>query len=101
LGGAWDLGGEIRTVSARSLGDTVLLWDGDSRLGGFAACHLGAATEAGEGTCLVKFGEIRCGPTRAGQRGAVRRAARMSSAPTLRLQWWIAALLIALALSRS
>ena len=57
-----DLGGEIRTVSARSLGDTVLLWDGDSRLGGFAACHLGAATEAGEGTCLVKFGAVRPGP---------------------------------------
>jgi len=38
-----------------------LLWDGDSRLGGFAAWHLGAATEAGEGTCLVKFGAVRPG----------------------------------------
>ena len=57
-----DLGGEIRTVSARGLGDTVLLWDGDSRLAGFAVCHLGAATEAGEGTCFVKFGAVRPGP---------------------------------------
>jgi predicted N-acetyltransferase YhbS len=56
-----DLRGEIRTVAARSLGDTVLLWDGDSRLVGFAICHLGAGTEAGEGSCFVKFGAVRPG----------------------------------------
>ena len=44
-----DLGGEIRTMAARGLGDTVLLWDGNSRLAGFAVCHWGPAGEAGEG----------------------------------------------------
>jgi GNAT superfamily N-acetyltransferase len=33
-----DLRSEIRTVAARKLGDTLLLWDG-SRLAGFAICH--------------------------------------------------------------
>jgi GNAT superfamily N-acetyltransferase len=56
-----DLGGEIRTVLARNLGDTVLLWDGDSRLAGVAICHWGAASEAGEGCCYVKFGAVRPG----------------------------------------
>jgi GNAT superfamily N-acetyltransferase len=57
-----DLRAEIRTVSARQLGDTVLLWDGDSRLAGFAICHCGAESEAGEGNCFVKFGAVRPGP---------------------------------------
>jgi GNAT superfamily N-acetyltransferase len=57
-----DLRGEIRTVAARSLGDTVLLQDQDSRLAGFAVCHWGPASEAGEGCCYVKFGAARPGP---------------------------------------
>src|SRR5437764_2295080 len=57
-----DLRAEIRTISARKLGDTVLLYDGDSRLAGFAICHWGSASEAGEGNCLVKFGAGRPGP---------------------------------------
>src|SRR2546421_5005436 len=57
-----DLRAEIRTVSARQLGDTVLLWDGDSRLAGFAICHCGAESEAGDGNCFVKFGAVRPGP---------------------------------------
>lgn len=57
-----DLRAEIRTVFARNLGDTVLVWDGDSRLAGFAICHLGPASEAGEGVCFVKFGAVRRGP---------------------------------------
>src|ERR1700687_5640327 len=57
-----DLRAEIRTVLARKLGDTVLLWDGDSRLAGFAICHCGPASEAGEGVCFVKFGAVRPGP---------------------------------------
>ena len=56
-----DLRAEIRTVAARNVGDTVLLWDGDSRLAGFAICHWGPASEAGEGCCLVKFGAARPG----------------------------------------
>ncbi len=57
-----DLGGEIRMAAARGLGDTVLIWDGDSRLAGFAICHWGPDSEAGEGCCFVKFGAARAGP---------------------------------------
>jgi GNAT superfamily N-acetyltransferase len=57
-----NLGSEIRTVHARKLGDTALLWDGDSRLAGFAVCHWGPESEAGEGCCFVKFGAVRPGP---------------------------------------
>jgi GNAT superfamily N-acetyltransferase len=60
-----DLGAEIRTVTACKLGDTALLWDGDSRLAGFAICHWGPASEAGEGCCFVKFGAVRPGPSAA------------------------------------
>ena len=57
-----DLAAEIRTVAARNLGDTVLLWDRGSRLAGFAICHWGPASEAGEDCCFVKFGAARPGP---------------------------------------
>jgi Acetyltransferase (GNAT) family len=55
-----DLGGDIRTVAARTLGDTVLLWDG-SRLAGFAVCHIGPGTEAGSDCLFIKFGAVRSG----------------------------------------
>src|SRR5580704_150796 len=54
-----DLRAEIRTVFARKLGDTVLPWEGDSRLAGFAICHCGPESEGGEGVCFVKFGAVR------------------------------------------
>jgi GNAT superfamily N-acetyltransferase len=66
-----DLGGEIRTVAARGLGDAALLWDQDSRLAGFAICHWGPASEAGEGCCYVKFGAVRPGPGAAERFGAL------------------------------
>jgi hypothetical protein len=56
-----DLRGEIRTVAARNLGDTLLLWE-ESRLAGFAVCHCGAGTEAGADNLFVKFGAVRSGP---------------------------------------
>jgi len=56
-----DLRGEIRTVAARNLGDTLLLWDGADRLAGLAVCHWGPASEAGEGCLFVKFGAVRPG----------------------------------------
>ena len=62
-----DLCAEIRTVSARGLGDTLLLWEGASRLAGFAVCHWGPASEAGEGCCYVKFGAVRPGAGDAGR----------------------------------
>jgi GNAT superfamily N-acetyltransferase len=52
---------EIESVATQSLGDTVLLRDGD-RLEGLAVCHVGPGTEAGSGTCYVKFGAVRPGP---------------------------------------
>ena len=55
-----DLRGEIRTVAARSLGDTLLLWDG-SRLAGFAVCHWGPDSEAGAEALFIKFGAVRSG----------------------------------------
>jgi hypothetical protein len=57
-----DLRGEIRTAAARGIGDTLLLWDGPSRLGGFAVCHWGPASEAGADTLYVKFAAMRSGP---------------------------------------
>ena len=56
-----DLSGEIRAVEAQRLGETVLVGQG-GRLDGFAVCHCGPGTEAGGGTCFVKFGAARPGP---------------------------------------
>jgi predicted N-acetyltransferase YhbS len=55
-----DVAHEIVTVHAQSLGDTVLVWDG-ATLVAFASCHVGPGTEAGSGTCYVKFGAVRPG----------------------------------------
>jgi GNAT superfamily N-acetyltransferase len=55
-----DLRVEIESVAGQALGDTVLLEDGD-RLAGLAVCHVGPGTEAGSGTCYVKFGAVRPG----------------------------------------
>jgi GNAT superfamily N-acetyltransferase len=55
-----DLSREIRAIAKLQLGDTILLWSGD-RLDGFACCHCGRDTEAGEGACLIKFAAVRPG----------------------------------------
>jgi GNAT superfamily N-acetyltransferase len=55
-----DVAGEIRAVQAQGLGETVLLADGGG-LDGFAVCHCGSGSEAGGGTCYVKFGAARPG----------------------------------------
>ena len=39
-----------------------MLVGGGERLDGFAVCHCGPGTEAGSGTCFVKFGAARPGP---------------------------------------
>ena len=49
---------EIEAAARLGLGDTVLVRDGDEVVA-FAVCHVGAATEAGSGACLVKFGAVR------------------------------------------
>ena len=56
-----DLSREIQAVRTQRLGDTVLIDDG-AGLQGVAVCHVGAGTEAGSGTCYVKFGAVRPGP---------------------------------------
>lgn len=57
-----DVGSEVQSVARQRLGDTVLVW-GEEELTGMAVCHCGAGTEAGSGTCYVKFGAVRSGPT--------------------------------------
>src|SRR5579883_344859 len=57
-----DVSTEISAVQTQTLGDTVLLWD-EAGLAGLAICHYGAGTEAGSGTCYVKFGAVRSGST--------------------------------------
>lgn len=55
-----DVRREIEAVHAQELGDTVLLHDrGDVE--GFAVCHCGRGTEAGNERCYVKFGAVRPG----------------------------------------
>jgi GNAT superfamily N-acetyltransferase len=56
-----DLSREIRAIARLHLGDTILLGRGD-RLDGFACCHFGRDTEAGEGACYLKFAAARSGP---------------------------------------
>jgi GNAT superfamily N-acetyltransferase len=52
-----DVSREIRACHEQRLGDTVLL-DDES---GFATCHVGPGTEAGTGTCFIKFAAARTG----------------------------------------
>ncbi|HEV2478213.1 MAG TPA: GNAT family N-acetyltransferase [Puia sp.] len=56
-----DLSREIRSVSAQNLGETVFLW-AEGKLIGMAICHCGAGTEAGEGTCYIKFAVVSSDP---------------------------------------
>jgi len=56
-----DVSLEIESVLAQGLGDTVLIDDG-AGLRAVAVCHAGAGTEAGSGTCYIKFGAVRPGP---------------------------------------
>jgi GNAT superfamily N-acetyltransferase len=66
-----DLGGEIRTVAARNLGDTIFLRGGESHLDSFAVCHWGLASEAGDDCLFVKFGAARPGPGAGARFGAL------------------------------
>ena len=55
-----DVAREILAVQAQGLGETVLLHDGQD-LVGFAVCHCGPGTEAGNQMCYVKFGAVKPG----------------------------------------
>jgi GNAT superfamily N-acetyltransferase len=59
-----DLSGEIRATQGQSLGDTVLL-EGAGGVAAFAVCHHGPRSEAGAGTCFIKFGAVRDTPSAA------------------------------------
>jgi len=56
-----DLEREILAVAKLELGDTLLLWEG-TRLAAFAVCQCGPGTEAGGGSCYLKFAAARPGP---------------------------------------
>lgn len=58
-----DVSREVRATARLKLGDTVVV-PGAPDGGGvdaFAVCHIGPGTEAGSGTCFVKFGAARPG----------------------------------------
>lgn len=55
-----DVRREIDAALAQQLGDKVLVYDG-SDLAAFGVCHVGSGTEAGSGTCFVKFAAARAG----------------------------------------
>ncbi len=54
-----DLQLEIKAVDKMNLGDTVILIDENKEIVGFAVCHCGINTEAGDGKCYVKFGAVK------------------------------------------
>jgi predicted N-acetyltransferase YhbS len=51
---------EIEAIARHGLGETVLLRDRDD-VQAFALCHCGAGTEAGSGTCFIRFALVRRG----------------------------------------
>jgi GNAT superfamily N-acetyltransferase len=55
---------EISSVQSQRLGDTIML-KADGALEAMAICHCGPGTEAGSGTCYVKFGAARPSPNAA------------------------------------
>jgi GNAT superfamily N-acetyltransferase len=69
-----DLGREIRATAAGKLGDTVLVPGQHGGLDAFAVCHTGPGSEAGSGSCFIKFGAALPGP------GAAERFGRLLDA---------------------
>ena len=54
-----DLELEIKAVDKMNLGDTIILFDDSKEIIGFAICHCGINTEAGDDKCYVKFGAVK------------------------------------------
>jgi GNAT superfamily N-acetyltransferase len=69
-----DVAREIGAASVQKLGDTVLTFDEGGGIDAFAVCHTGPGSEAGTGTCFVKFGAALPGP------GAAERFGRLLDA---------------------
>jgi GNAT superfamily N-acetyltransferase len=59
-----DVGREVEAVAAQGLGETIFV-DDNSGLAAVAVCHVGPGTEAGSGSCYVKFAAARPGPAAA------------------------------------
>lgn len=57
-----DVTREIEATVTQKLGDTVVVLDDVGGVDAFAVCHTGAGSEAGSGTCFVKFGAALPGP---------------------------------------
>lgn len=57
-----DVAPEIAATARHGFGETVLLAGAGGNLAGFAVCHSGPGTEAGSGSCYIKFGAVRPGP---------------------------------------
>jgi GNAT superfamily N-acetyltransferase len=62
-----DVSREIETTVTQKLGDTVIVLDDAGGVDAFAVCHTGPGSEAGTGTCFVKFGAVLPGPGAAGR----------------------------------
>jgi len=65
-----DLSGEVESVYHQHIGETILLFD-DSRLIGFAVCHIGGRSETKSGRTYVKFAAISPGTARDRRRTAL------------------------------
>jgi predicted N-acetyltransferase YhbS len=97
-----DVGHEVIAIYTQRLGESVFVWEGPT-LAAFAACHVGPRTEAGSGTCYVKFAAARSGPDAArrfadlmdavsalaASRGATTVAAGVNTARTEAYEWML------------
>lgn len=54
-----EVGGELDAVHEQQLGATLLLPDAQGQIEGFAVCHFGPHSEAGQGVCYIKFAAVR------------------------------------------
>ncbi len=61
--GGLNLKKEISSVENQKLGDTILLKDAGELVVAMAVCHFGPGTEAGSGSCYIKFGAVRPSPS--------------------------------------
>jgi GNAT superfamily N-acetyltransferase len=54
-----DLELEIKAVNKMNLGETIIMFNEKKEIAGFAICHCGINTEAGNDKCYVKFGAVK------------------------------------------
>ncbi len=54
-----DLELEIKAVNKMNFGETIIIFNEKKEIAGFAICHCGINTEAGNDKCYVKFGAVK------------------------------------------